>query len=854
MPGFFMKSQKLFSYFFLVFYDIFSISMPGGHVSPLFRLISYMKHLFSVLLLIFFALPCFPQDSGLRMIIKGLVVDSVTQRSAAYVTVSLFTSSDDKPRKVSNTDVKGQFEFSQIPVEEYSMVFSLVGYRPLKLSVRRSALNASGIVNLGRISLAPLTNELQSVNISGVKPLVVQQADRLSYDVQADPDSRTNNVLDMLRKVPLVSVDGADRVRLKGSTNYRMLINGKTSSLVSNNPADLLKAMPADNIERIEVITTPPAKYDAEGISGIINIITHRKLGEGYSVSVTSTYNTVNGPSGNINAKARTGKFGVQGFIGTAQPVQQTVATGYMNSITGARASELMQQGTMVHDRDNTFGSAQFSFQADSLNLITAEFEHHEGGSEQQLQQVSRYTDQQRLLSRAYELGSITSNKLSGTDVSLNHEHSFRRAKGQLLTSSYKYSYSRDAFSNDATYGNTQNFAASDFWQQNKSGSREHTAQIDYLHPAGPLEIEAGVKAILRNNFSEFDTGNLNRFSRIYNSDPGQATDFDYQQDIYSLYNSYHLIWRKWDIRAGLRLEASSVEADFSTADDQISQRYTNLFPSVSVQRTVWGSNSLSMGYQQRMERPGIILLNPFEDYTNPGFLRSGNPDLRAVLNHSFDLMYSNYSSNPITVGLSYAFANNTIEQITQVGEDRVSRTTHQNTGRRGATSLIVNANYSITSRLNTNIDAQLMYVTLDGFVDGSAYANDGVQGHIFSNARYRLERGYRLGLDISYDSRYVLLQGRDNDFLYYSINGSKDFLNEKATISVSTSNFFDKYARLDFTTRGNGFRQRHFYDIYYRRFNVRLIYRFGRLKDGIKTNRRGIRNDDQSTGRSNPT
>lgn len=848
------KQSKLVSCFFYNFYNIFNEDLPDAPMPVLVRLIRSMKQIYLSLLLVLSTFLSFSQNLVPGLTIKGVVTDSASQNTLSFATITLLRVSGARIIKSIHTNEEGKFELSQLISDDYKLTVTLVGYKPLELLVPKSGSTSGNMIDLGKLSIAPVMNDLHVVNVSAFKPLVIQQADRISYDVQADPESKSNNALDMLRKVPLISVDGADNIRLKGGSNYRMLINGKTSSLISNNLSDLLKAMPADNIEKIEVITTPPAKYDAEGISGIINIITQRKLSEGYSMTLTSTYNTVNGPSANVNAKVKRGKFGAQGFVGTAQPVEQSVAAGYRNATSGPLPSQILQDGRMIHDRENNFGSAQFSFEADSLNLFTADLEYHTGRSTQQTQQVWQYFGQQMKINQSYELMNASRNNLRGTDLGFNHEHSFRRAKGQLLTSSYKYSYSRDAFANDAAYQNRLNYQAPDFLQNNKSGSKEHTAQVDYVHPFGVIQVEVGAKAILRDNFSEFDRRNLDIQSGVYRLDPNQTNDFNYNQNIYSLYNSYHLTWEDWDARAGLRLEHSSVKADFSAAADLIKQQYTNLFPSLSVQKKLDGSNSMSLGYQQRLERPGIILLNPFEDYSNPGFLTSGNPELDAVLNHSIDLLYSNYTKRPFTFGLNYSFAGNTIENVTLVGEDKISRTTYQNAGKRRSIGILLNANFSLSPKLNTNIDAQLMHVGLSGLVDAQAYNSDGFQGHIFSNTRYRFEKGYRLGVDLSYDSRYVLLQGRDNDFLYYSISGSKDLFNEKVTLSVSSSNFFHKYSRLDFITRGREFDQRRFYDIYYRRFNIRLIYKFGRLKEDIKTNQRGIRNDDQTSGRSNPS
>lgn len=813
-----------------------------------------MKQIYLTVLFIFSVFLCFSQNSVRGLTIKGIVADSVSQNALGFATITLLRATGTRVLKSTHTDEEGKFELSNLPPGLYDLTVTLVGYKPLRVAVSQASNKSGSVINLGKILISPVTNNLKAVNVNAFKPLVVQQADRLSYDVQADPESKASNALDMLRKVPLVSVDGADNIRLKGGSNYRMLINGKTSSLIANNPSDLLKAMPADNIERIEVITTPPARYDAEGISGIINIITQRRLSEGYNVSLTTTYNTVNGPSANVNAKLKRGKFGVQGFAGTAQPTEQTVATGFQNISLSPAQSQLSQNGKMVNDRDNSFGSVQLSFEADSLNLFTAELEYHGGGSIQQTQQVSNYYDQQKSINRSYELMNGSRNSLRGTDLGLNHEHAFRRTKGQLLTSSYKYSYSRDAFANDGRYQNAINYASPDYLQNNKSGSKEHTAQVDYVHPFRVVHVELGAKAIFRDNFSEFDHQNFDTQAKIYRLEPSQTNEFSYQQNIYSLYNSYHLTWNEWDARAGLRLEQSKVNADFSSGTDPIAQEYTNLFPSLSVQRMFNQYNGLSLGYQERLERPGILLLNPFVDNSNPGYLNSGNPGLEAVLNRSIDLLYSNYSKRPFTFGLNYAFANNTIENVTQVGEDQITRTSYQNVGKRRELGVLFNANIPLSKKLNTNIDAQFMHVSLNGFVGNQVYDTDGFQGHIFSNTRYRFDKGYRLGMDVSYDSRYVLLQGRDNDFLYYSISGSKDVLHDKATISVSSSNFFNKYRRLDFITRGTDFDQRRFYDIYYRRVNVRFIYKFGKLKGDLKKNQRGIRNDDQRSGRSNPS
>ena len=164
--------------------------------------------------------------------------------------------------------------------------------------------------------MSPSAKQLKGITITGLRPVIKREIDGISYDVTADPESVALNVLDMMRKVPLLSVDASDNIKLKGSGNYKILINGKESALVAKNPSDVLKAMPATNIERIEVITTPPAKYDAEGLAGIINIITKKNIDQGYNIGINGRYNTVWGPGINLNGTLKQGKFGLSAFAG----------------------------------------------------------------------------------------------------------------------------------------------------------------------------------------------------------------------------------------------------------------------------------------------------------------------------------------------------------------------------------------------------------------------------------------------------------------------------------------------------------------------------------------------------------
>ncbi len=445
---------------------------------------------------------------------------------------------------------------------------------------------------------------MKEVTVVAVKPVIKRDLDGITYDVSADPETPVLDALDMMRKVPLLSVDASDNIKLKGKSNYKILINGKESALMAKNPSDVLRAMPATNIERIEVITTPPAKYDAEGLAGIINIITKKKLDEGYNIGVNGRLNTVWGPGINLNGTFKQGKFGFSGYAGYNVRHSQTNGIGGEQDFFSDNSS-LIQQGTNTVNAHHTYGDAELSYEFDSLDLLTGSLEFYSGNYYQDGNQLSNSYDSNKTLTQAYRLMSDASNGFGGLDASMNYQRGFRKDKNRLLTLSYKYSYSPNTQNVNNTISDTVNFYLPDYKQNNHAGNSEHTVQVDYVHPFKKVNLEAGAKTILRNNFSNYESSNYNEVTKEYEVNPSQTNNFNYDQDIYSIYNSYSAKWDKWNAKAGLRLEHTTVNADFVSSSSTVNQDYNNLIPSLSVQRNL-KSSSISLGYTDRISRPGI--------------------------------------------------------------------------------------------------------------------------------------------------------------------------------------------------------------------------------------------------------
>jgi hypothetical protein len=809
-----------------------------------------MKLLFSALVSLFISIGFASAQTAPapNVTVKGILIDSATRQPMSFVTITLKDGKTGQAIRAVASKDNGTFIVKAAPDRSYQLALVFIGYKNKTVNVAVGDHDA----DLGKVLMLPTSKGLKEVSIVATKPLVKQEIDRISYDVQADPETKTQNVLDMLRKVPLLTVDASDNIQLKGNSNYKILINGKESSLVAHNPSDVFKSMPASSIQKIEVITTPPAKYDAEGLTGIINIITNKKVDQGYNASVNMRYNSVYGPGGGVSLNLKEGKFGFSMYSGGSdrRAVQNNSKTSLQTF--GNFPSDLEQSSTGVNTGHFLYTSEQLSYEIDTLNLITATIDANGAKFNNNNSLFSQTFDPSGLLTQSYRQQSLNSNSWNGFDVGFNYQLGFKSSKDRLLTLSYKYSNSPNSIDGNIDVFDRYNYGVPSLQQLNKTGTREHTFQADYVHPLKKLNIEGGLKAILRNNFSNFNTGDLDTVTHAYVDNTADDNDFNYKQDIYSFYNTYQLNLDKWAFKGGVRIENTVVHADFVTVNTPVNQNYTNVIPSISVQRKFKGS-SINFGFTNRIQRPGINQLNPFVDSLNTKFISTGNPNLRPVLNHNFEFNYSKFGKGYVNIGLSYSFANNTIQNVTKL-LDTVTYTTYQNVGSDKNLGANVSINYPITLRLNLNLNSSVSYVFLRGFINGELYSNEGTQGYAFAYAGYKFGDTWRAGVNGGFYTANVLLQGKSNAYIFSSISASKDFLKKKASLYLSVNNPFTKYNTYHSYTRDVNFYQYSQSQSPFRTINIGFSYRFGKLKSEIKKNQHGIDNDDLKGGNKGDT
>ncbi|MDQ6477902.1 outer membrane beta-barrel protein [Dyadobacter sp. LHD-138] len=780
--------------------------------------------------------------------ITGSISDSISQKKLDFITVNLMTDKNTVV-KVDYSKTDGSFTFSGLKPLKYQVVIVGVGYKDKMLAADLSD-STKQTVNLENILISPATVGLKEVKITATKPVVTQEVDRISYDVQADPESKVFSVLDMMRKVPLLSVDADNMVYMKGNSDFKILINGKPSSMMERSYKEVLRSMPASSIERIEVITTPPAKYDAEGLAGIINIITNKKVDNGYngSLNISERFPT-GGPGFGGSVSAKFGKLGMSAFGGASIYNTPVTTNSTSRNTFGNDPTSLLQNGTNKSDSKNAYLGYEITYEIDSLNLISGQFNINGNRSNGINTQKSSLTGTEEILQK-YILQNSNGGNGQGMDAAVNYQKGFKADKNRLLTFSYRYFSYGNKSNNNLAFTDRVNYDIPDYKQLNDQRFSEQTFQVDYVYPVKKLNIEAGLKAIIRDNKSDFQNWSYNDETDQYEVQPGLGNKFRNGQNVFGAYNTYQYNLKKWSFKAGARIEQTVINADFISTDSKVRQNYFNVIPSVSVNRKLKGNSALNLGYTQRIQRPGIYQLNPFVDKSNPNFERTGNPDLRPANVNDIQLGYNWSKKASINFGLGYTFFKDLIFPVSVYDSTtNITRTSYGNTGRAKLPQANLNINYPITKKWNFSMNLRAAYGMVQGLVNNVLIKNEGLMYQFSGSTGYRFEKEWRVNANLNANGPSVSLQGTSNAMVSSSFSVNKDIVKDKLSLSASVNNPFTKFRRNHNESFGPDFAQNNDRRDYFRSFNFSVNYKFGKLKDAIRKNKRGIRNDDVQSG-----
>jgi ferric enterobactin receptor len=789
-------------------------------------------------------IPAFGQTAPALFSVRGTTTDSVLKKPIGYVTVNLRNAARQMVRTAA-TKTDGTFNFEKLPSGKYLIAIVSVGYNSKTVLVDLTD-NTKPSVDLGSIAISGQTTQLKTVAITMDKPIVRQEVDKLVYDLKADPESKSNSVLDMMRKVPLLSVDGEDNLLLRGQAGYKILINGKPSSMMERDPKSILKSMPASTIQSIEVITNPSSKYDAEGIGGIINIVTNKKVGNGYNgtLNVSHVF-PVGGPRAGGSFTSKQGKLEVSGFFGANIANTPEVRNSIMRLTTGSSPTNLSQNNSLEFDGKNGYIETGLSYEIDSLNLISGQFNLN-GNNQDGINTQNSILNGTGGVIQQYDLLNNNNANGRGINVSLNYQLGFKSSKQRLLTFSYQYYTFNNRQNAGLMASNRINYATPDYQQHNEGESSEQTFQVDYVHPVKKLNIEAGVKAIIRDNNSDFQYQSYNPATGNFETDAARSNKFDNNQNVFGAYNSYTYTLKSWSFKAGARIEETFIDADFISTASQLNKNFFNIVPSVSINKKFKNMSAVNFGFTQRIQRPGIYQLNPFVDRSNPNFESSGNPNLRPAVSNNVQLGYSRSKKASLNLMLGYNYFNDLIMPVVVFNPaTNITRSSFDNTGKARLFTLNTNINYPITKKWSSSFNGRIAHGRVQGTVNGVLVKNQGFMYGASLNSGYNFEKGWRVSANVFVTGPNLSIQGTSNPYASSSFSVNKDIVKDKLSFSATVNNPFSKYRNNIKNSFGPDFTQTNTNTAYFRGFTTSLNYRFGKLKEAMKKNKRGISNDD---------
>lgn len=502
-----------------------------------------------------------------RFVVKGVVADATTKEGEQYATMKITSQTDStSTAALAVSEADGTFCMTLKKAGSYRLYVNAMGKQPI---VRNFVVSDSKpVAALDTLYIKEASHVLGAVEIVAQKPLVKADIDKITYDIEEDPDSKTNNILEMLRKVPMVTVDGDGNIKVNGSSGFKVYVNGRPNSMMSNNPKEVLKSMPASSIKKVEVITNPGPKYYAEGVGGILNIVTVGKGIEGYTVTTNGGVSNADVDAG-MYATVKQGKLTVSGTYSYNYYDGRNSHGDYSSLFTGdpSTPSACNRYATSDSRSYNHSHSGNFeaSYDVDTLRLVTASFGIWTNRSHS-------HSLARRNATSPLSGATLYSYSDGGRGVSDNtylygnvdYQRLFKQ-KGRMLTFSYKISGGTNGGDNYSSYDVAE---ATDEWlpfvkrlsdehTESSGRSMEHTLQVDYTTPIGKAHnVEVGAKYILRDNRSDDD-----RYVRPIGTDGEYAFDEQYsshyrhENDILAAYLGYGLKAGNLSGRLGARYE-----------------------------------------------------------------------------------------------------------------------------------------------------------------------------------------------------------------------------------------------------------------------------------------------------------
>jgi outer membrane receptor protein involved in Fe transport len=743
--------------------------------------------------------------------VRGTLLDAATSQPVAFASVVLLRAQDSSFVAGGQTTENGAFVVEKVTFGNYTLRATVLGYRAGRKPVSVTA--AVPTVQLGTLRLRPTATQLQDVVVQGERQVVVNNLDKKVINVSKDLTSVGGTASDVLQNVPSVTVDQSGAVSLRGSSNVTIYIDGKPSGAAGGGRGTSLDQIPASSIESVEVITNPSARYDAEGATGIINIVLKKERKEGWNGLATVNVGTKDKYNTSLSLNYHKGKFNVF----SSYDLRQDRRTGYGSldqrtfTTDGARQQELQllqnRSGVNYNTSQALRVGVDYSLTPTQTLTLSGQPRFNQGSSLEDI--LSRQTN--RAENTPVPLG--TNNRYNDShsrnhsaDLSLDYRRTWPGQKGRELTASAIYTpISGQNTINSRLYYLTDGTAPTQR-QTFDNNVNQASAQVDYVHPSGEKgRFETGAKSLLR----RYDNTYTFTSSTPLKFDP--SNHFLYQEYIQAAYVTYANASGKLSYQGGLRVEQTNTHGNQLSTGEQFRRSYLNLFPSAVLSYDVSKEQQVRLSYSRRVQRPDQGELNPFTDRSDQLNLRRGNPLLLPEYIHSLELGDQRFfgASSSVTATVFYSVETQTIKDFRQVIVDeltgsQVTSSTRLNLGDETNYGLEVVSSTSLTSfwKLNANVSGFRRIIKGSGPSTDINNSNIAYTGRV--NTTLSPTKKLDLQVSLNYRSPIVTAQGRRQTAFNTDFAAKQTILKDRGTISLRVADVFNTL-RFNFNAYGLG-------------------------------------------------
>lgn len=724
----------------------------------------------------------FAQTSTIEVI--GKVIESSSKEAVEFATVMIADADTKDPLTGTTTDADGNFSLSTTAQRFYVEV-SFIGYVTQKIT---DITVTNGKVDLQTIVLGENSQTLDEVVVRAEKSQTEFKLDKRVFNVGKDLSSTGASALEVLNNVPSVNVSIEGAISLRGSSGVQILINGKPSVLASEE-GNALGTITAEMIDKIEVITNPSAKYDAEGTAGIINIVIKKEEKNGLNGAITVNTGTPNNHSVGLSLNRRTDKFNLFSQIGagyrTFPSDNETINADLLDKTTITSAGDSEKNENFY----NLILGADYHINDYNVLSLTGHFAYE---IETEFADIDfRSRDENQSINSEWNRDEATEATNPKWEYDLQYKKDFQDDKDHtLLFSALGNFFGKDQssiFDNATSFGTRPNSE-----QQTRTDFKEavYTFKLDYTKPISKeFTFETGAQYVINDATNDYAVSE--QLNNEWVDDEALTNIFDYDQKVLGVYGTGAYEGKKFGIKVGLRIENTDLSTLLVTTNEKNQQRFTNLFPSAHTSYKVNDQFSLQAGYSRRIYRPRLWSLNPFFNLRNNFSIRTGNPDLLPEFTDAYEIN-SIYIAGPASFnfGLYYRYTTDVVERVATF-ENNISTSKPLNIGTNRATGVEFNAKYTASKWLTLNADFNFNYFNREGTFEATSFDFNADQWSSRMTAKLKLPADFDFEVTGNYQSAFQNIQSVISENLFADLGLRKKILKGKAILNLSVRDVF---------------------------------------------------------------